>query len=409
MTDTAVEPNRSDEGEQAPPEPTRTGARAMWRDWRPSVLTGFWTWIAGLAAYAACTFVSWLPTPENEPTFYTVWEAWHGWDTDWYTLIADLGYHYDGRGPAFFPLYPMLMRLTNPILPGGSFEAGLILSALAALIALIMMHRLTAIFLGDALARRATFYLLAFPTGFFMVIAYNESLLIALALSSLYLMHRGKWAGAAILAGFASATRTGGVLLMVPFVLEYLRQHDWSPRKIRLDALWILVAPLGLVIYMIYLWRSFGDPLAFQHAQEAWFRYGAKPPWTTMGYAFRIVEERWPSLATESARNVIAIFLVFGCAVLLTLAVAGRWRLRPEMLYLTAFSFVTLLLPLCGPVQLNQPPLPGFWRYLLEAPVIFIMLARLGENFAFDRIYTMVVLSMQGIMVTTFLHEAFVA
>ncbi|MFC7481007.1 mannosyltransferase family protein [Luedemannella flava] len=353
--------------------------------------------------------MAWLPTPGNEPTFYTVWEAWHGWDTDWYTIIADLGYHWDGRGPAFFPLYPMLIRITNPILPGSSFHAGVILSALAGLIAMIMMHRLTATFLGDAVAKRATFYLLAWPTGFFLVIAYNESLLVALALSSLYLMHRGKWAGAAILAAFASATRTGGVLLMVPFVLEYLRQHQWSPRKIRLDALWVLVAPLGLVIYMVYLWRSFGDPLAFQHAQSGWFRYGAKPPWTTMQYAWNIVDERWPSLATESARNVIAIALVAGSALLLTLAVAGRWRLRPEMLYLTAFSAVTVLLPLCSPVQLNQPPLPGFWRYLLEAPVLFIMLAQFGRNFAFDRVYTFVVISVQGIMVTTFLHEAFVA
>jgi hypothetical protein len=128
-----------------------------------------------------------------------------------------------------------------------------------------------------------------------------------------------------------------------------------------------------------------------------------------MQYAWNIVDERWPSLATESARNVIAIALVALCTVLLTVAAVGRWRLRPEMLYLTAFSAVTLLLPLCGPVQLNQPPLPGFWRYLLEAPVIFIMLARIGKNFAFDRIYTMMVLSMQGIMVTTFLHDAFVA
>jgi len=231
-----LQPRESEDGgesqdAQAPEGGDRAGGREMWRDWRPSVLAGFWTWIAGIAAYAMCTFVAWVPTPGNEPTLNNVMDGWQNWDTDWYTIIADLGYHIDGRSPAFFPLYPMLIRLVDPIVPGRSLPTALLISALAGLTALIMMHRLTGVFLGPEVAKRASFYLLAFPTGFFLVIAYNESLLIALALGSLYLMHRGKWAGAAILAAFASGTRTGGVLLAVPFVLEYLRQHGWSPRR----------------------------------------------------------------------------------------------------------------------------------------------------------------------------------
>ena len=202
--------------------------------------TGFLTWLAGLVLYSAVTYFAWLPLQDlpakaGEPPAGPAGalEAWSRWDTTWYLSIADSGYHWDSRSTAFFPLYPMLVRGVKTMLPIGTLHVALLVSALACLAALILVHRLATEVLDAEHARRTAFYLLAFPTGFYLVAAYNESLFIALAVGSLYCMRRGMWWWAGALAGLAGATRLAGVVLGAAFVYEYLRQKGWSPRRIR--------------------------------------------------------------------------------------------------------------------------------------------------------------------------------
>jgi hypothetical protein len=65
--------------------------------------------------------------------------------------------------------------------------------------------------------------------------------------------------------------------------------------------------------------------------------------------------------------------------------------------------------PLCNPVQNGLTPLGSMWRYVLELPVIWIMLAKFGQSPLFDRMYLFVVLCVQGVMLTTFVHGEWVA
>jgi hypothetical protein len=56
------------------------------------------------------------------------------------------------------------------------------------------------------------------------------------------------------------------------------------PEAIRANAglvLAAILAPLGLVAYMAFLWLAVGDPLAFLHVQLAWERV-FQPPWLTL-------------------------------------------------------------------------------------------------------------------------------
>jgi hypothetical protein len=375
--------------------------------WRESLLVGLWIWLAGLVMYVVVTLVAWMPFGDA-PDLPKAYQAWYRWDTVWYTIIADSGYGYDKRSAAFFPLYPLLVRGANHLLPGGSFEAALIVSILTCFVALVMVHRLATEILGPELGKRTAFYLLIFPTGFYLAAAYNESLFIALAAGSLYCMRRQHWWLAGVLAGFASGTRVAGVLLSLAFLYEYLRQRGFRPLRIRWDLLWIALTPAGLVLYALYLWRAFGDPLYFEKMQANWFHAGFQAPWTTLRDVTKMALTTHPVLGADSVRNIINLSTAVGVLIMLAIALDREWGLGKDQAYLVIFSVGIILMPLLNPIR-TYYPLSSMWRFALECTPVFMVLAKWGRSARFDRVYTMAALAMQGVMILTFLHEQFVA
>lgn len=76
----------------------------------------------------------------------------------------------------------------------------------------------------------------------------------------------------------------------LPRGLAALRARDW-PAEVRhavRNGTPALAIPLGLVLFMAFLYIYFGDPLAFSHAQKAWWRTFA-PPWETL-----YISVAWP-------------------------------------------------------------------------------------------------------------------
>jgi hypothetical protein len=381
------------------------------RGWRDSFLAGLWAWLAGLSACVLVTAVAWLPFEQirDAPrTLGQVLDNWHRWDTTWYVIIAQSGYRYDSRAAAFFPLYPLLVRGLDPVVPGDAFVAALVVSILTCYAALVVIHRLAAGVLGEETGRRTLFYLLAFPTGFFLIAAYNESLFLALSVGSLYCMRRRIWWLAALLAGLASGTRLAGVLLAVVFVYEYLRQRGFNPRRIRPDLLWAALTPTGLLGYAAYCAHAFGDPLYFEKAQSVWFRDGLRAPWTTVVDVLRLIVHQPVLLSPTEVRNVINLGTALGVLVLLYLALDGRWRLGRDQSYLVLFAAMDIALPLLSPLHTDYP-LSSMWRFALECLPVFMVLARMGANRTFDRLYLMAALPVQGVMILTFVQNQFVA
>jgi hypothetical protein len=381
--------------------------------WRESIRTGTITWLAGLVLYTATTYFAWLPlqrlharagSPPAGPV--GALDAWNRWDAAWYIRIADTGYAPDRLRSAFFPLYPMLVRGVKTVTAMTTFHAAVAVSVLACLAALILVHRLAADLLDAEHGRRAAFYLLAFPTGLFLVAAYNESLFVALAVGALYCMRRGRWWWAGLLCGLAGATRLTGVLLGLAFVYEYMRQRGWSVRRIRWDGLAALLVPAGVGLYMVFLQQTFGNPTQFLDAQSNWFRDGYQAPWTTFGEVIRLISEG-PMYGPDTVRNVVNFVTAIGSFLLLALAAVGPWKLGRGGHYLIAFALPAMLLPVVNPIH-NYYPLASVWRYFLECLPAFLVLARMGANRTFDRIYLLTAAGVSGVMVVTFIEYNFV-
>ena len=113
------------------------------------------------------------------------------WDSVWFLAIADSGYG-DGAREAFFPLYPLLVRLAGVPL-GSALIGGALLSTALLGVALVLLHRLVALDHARAVARNAVLVTALFPMSFFFSAVYSESLFLALSIGAVYAARRERW------------------------------------------------------------------------------------------------------------------------------------------------------------------------------------------------------------------------
>jgi hypothetical protein len=197
------------------------------------------------------------------------------WDGIWYRHIAEHGYLLipdHQSDPAFFPLYPLLLKIIRSL--GLSTGAGgIVVSTLLFLGALIGFDALGRELFPARVARRATLLLAVFPTTYVCSMVYPESLvLLAFALTGLFAL-RGRWLLCAMTAAVAALARPEGILLTLPiaFVLHERRQALSAQERGRGVAA-VLAAPAAALSFPIYLGWALGDPFAWTQAQHAWGR-----------------------------------------------------------------------------------------------------------------------------------------
>lgn len=392
---------------ESPPPQTVAGAEQQpERPWRAAALSALVVWITSHLAYLIINVLNWRASNMSPPALSTILSTWGTWDSGHYVRIAEFGYTDEFElDRAFFPLYPILIKAANFVLPGGYLIAALFISNVAAYGALLMLHRLTSREMGTRTADRTIFYLVAFPTAFFLVAPYNHSLFLLLATASLYAMRTGRWWLAGLMGAFASGTRSVGVILLLPFVYEYLRQRSFQWKRIRFDALWALLVPGGLIAFAVYCRLAFGSFTAFSEAQKYWYR-GLDWPWNSL---WRTIREpfKYAALDEFSIVNLTDFTAAVVFLGLLTLCLVGPWKLRSDQMYLFVFGLAVVMLPLLTPAADNRP-LISMARHVLDVIPAFMLLGRIGENRTFDRIYPMPAIAMQAMFLLIFMHYGWV-
>ncbi len=207
--------------------------------------------------------------------------VWGHWDTRWYLDIAVRGYSAErlpGTGEAnyaFFPLYPMAIRLLTHI-TGDPFLSGFLISNLALLLGAAWFYRLVCDEHGADVARRAVGYLFLLPTAFVFSGVLTESTFLLLSVGTFYGAVRGRWWLAGLLGGLAALTRPTGILLCAP--LAWIAIANGAQRRGlwgRTLPLWLL--PTAAAAFAAYNWHLTGDPLAFVQVQEAWGKVLSNP------------------------------------------------------------------------------------------------------------------------------------
>jgi hypothetical protein len=228
----------------------------------PAWLLGWW--LAGRLVVLA-TVLAIRPSP---------WTL-DSWDGRWYRMVAQGGYLLvPGRAsdPAFFPLYPVLLRGVH-FLGVGWGIAGPLLSNTALLAGLIAFYALTRELFPDALARRATTYLAVFPLGYVFSMAYPESVVLVLVAAAPLAALRRRWWLAAACGAAAALARPEGLFLALPLAgIAWQQRHDLSAVRRGAAAAAVLAPAAALASYPLYLASVLHDPLAWTRAEHAWGR-----------------------------------------------------------------------------------------------------------------------------------------
>ena len=235
-------------------------------------------WLGGRAIVLAVALVvgvvgprGYLRTDERSQAFGLL----GAWDGRWYRIIASHGYLLiPGRqsDPAFFPLFPLLLRAVHAV--GLGYEtAGLLISNVAFFAALVAFNALSRELFGQSFARRATAYLAIFPLGYVFSMSYPEAVVLgALAVAGLTAL-RGRWPVAAAFAAAAALARPEGLFVALPVLAAaaYRRRHTSATS--RGLAFGSAVAPAAaLASFPLYLGFVLHDPFAWSEAEKAWGR-----------------------------------------------------------------------------------------------------------------------------------------
>lgn len=294
------------------------------------------------------------------------------WDSRWYATIAERGYLLiPGRtsDPAFFPLFPVLLRGLHQL--GLSvLGAGLVVANAGFLVGVLALYELARTWLDERQARRAAVYATVFPAGFVFSMAYPEGLVLAaLALAGVYAL-RERWLACALCAATAALARPEGVFVALPIAAVVLERWPRLGPRARAGALAAALAPLAaLASFPVYLWAALGDPLAWSEAQRAWGRAFAP---TGLGSA---VAHLFASHQPDPwvYRDLLFFLLYVGCLALARRAGVPRaW---------VAASTLMVLLPLGSGSFVSET------RFGLLALPVYFGLATLGESPSFDRAF----------------------
>jgi hypothetical protein len=305
--------------------------------------------------------------------------VWAHFDGVHYLKLAETGYVDEGT-QAFFPVYPLLIKILSST--GLSyFAASRLISYLCLVGSIICIY-----YLFESRRIQIISALLLFPTSFYLASTYTESLFLLETLLFFILLKYKKFFPAAIVAGIASGTRLVGGALALSLMIELFKI-----RRLHKYLLFFLLLSLsGLIGYMYFLWRQFGDPLAFMHVQSMFGagRSGSEVILLPQVF-YRYLKILWtaPALSLLYGRSVLelGLFIIFGYLI---------WIIRHKLTWpILIFLIISITLPTLSGTLSSMP------RYLLIL-VPFIISAIESKNFSIHLISGLLMLYLLSTFAT---------
>lgn len=321
-------------------------------------------------------------------------------DGVYYLLIAAKGYTVNA---GFFPLFPLSIHIaTFPfknILPFAPIQylTATILVSTYFIAGLIIFYKLIKLDYKENVAIWSIIFLLIFPTSFFYATIYSESLFILLSLLAFYLARKKRWFFAGVMGSLLSATRLVGIALWPALLYEYFKEEK---NKLTIKVLPLLLVPLGLLGYMFYNLRTWGNPLYFIQAQGNFANNRSVNaivlfPQTLFRY-IKILFTVKPNIYEWWVAFFELSFFVFA----LTLFYVA-WKKKIRISYLI-FGILCFLIPA------SSGTFSGIPRYIVTIFPIFISLALIKNKF-FKIVYSVISIILLFIFFMLFSKGYFIA
>jgi len=175
------------------------------------------------------------------------------WDSGYYLTIAEQGYTSDGAERAFFPLYPFAVYGVHKVSGLSILLSGLLISLICFWGVSLILYKWIRLDYEHPQALLAVCLMYVFPVAFYGVAFYAESILLFTTIGSLYFARRGRFVRSSLMIAVAGLTRPTAFLLGVPYVLEFFQQRHFERNDWARFLAGMLIAPSGMLSYVIYL------------------------------------------------------------------------------------------------------------------------------------------------------------
>lgn len=325
------------------------------------ILKIFLVWLISLLL---TLFIGFSLFHKSEYSSNNFFENFINWDGRYYISIAKYGY-IDPTHYAFFPGYPLVIRVLSLITGNFPFSAVLI-SMTATLLACLIFYKLVKLDFSEQIAKNSIFVMLIFPTSFYFLMAYSEGLFLLLSLLTFYYFRKENFFWAGSFGIFAGLTRFAGLVVIASILIQLLISRGFNKKN------WIiLLSPLGFLIFCLYLYTQTQDPFFFLKSQTQWNRMIGFP-WNPFWQG--IINITQPGFVQKYPYVVFDLmFAVFGVGM-----AVRSFRFLPPLY--SFYALGSVLLPLTTSI------LSSMSRFILPIFPIFILMA-LIKNTTFKLIY----------------------
>ncbi len=174
----------------------------------------------------------------GDPVFASHWATW---DAAHYLYLSELGYRPGVPSCAFYPLWPLLVRIVAPVMAGSHVVTGLVLANGLSLAAWLLFYRIVRCRWGESAAAWSLVFLIAFPGALFFQFNYSESLFLLLVLLLWWGLERGRHGWACLAAGLLPLARGVGIFVVLPIAWYVLKPGvPWLKARVA-QASWLAV------------------------------------------------------------------------------------------------------------------------------------------------------------------------
>lgn len=363
------------EGREPATAPSALLTPHTWTAWHKALIAGVVAYgLSRLFVLAGAGVAASAEEPRPASAGAPMLDVLTSWDGRWYFEIVRTGYPHsippnitfeqlEARA-AFFPLYPMLVRAADAVLPGGDVLAGLVVNTVLGLALIVLVGYLTRHIYGVGAARRAMILTALFPGSFVLSFTYSEALMLALSAACLLLLMRRQWWLAGAAAALATASRPNAVALIaacaVAAFIAIRRDRNWQSLAAP------LLAPIGFIVFHLFLDAHAGE-------RGAWFRVQREAWDEGLSFGTRALRDIGDAVADPLASPTRVLTLL--CVLAMIGGIWAAWRVRLPW-PLAAYTAVTLALMLLPETVTARP------RFLFTA---FPLLIAVGAAWPEDR------------------------
>lgn len=344
-----------------------------------------------------------LSALEQQSVFSRLFVApWYRWDTARYLEIADFGYDFNLINTVWPPLYPFLIKIFSFLIHPSTLAA-ILISNLFFVVGIFLTYLFTKEHFSEDTAKNTIFFMSIFPTSFYFLAGYSESIFLTLSVGVFLFIRKKKWLWAGLLSALAALTRVQGIILVVPIIIELIKDYfkDKNLKLFVINSFSCVYAPFAYGLYSFYVFFGLRVDWPWNMLATHWGQHFGLP-WEGFYYTFLSILGK--NIHIDYTPNLVKIVNILLSLFAIYILIAIRKKIP---LSLSIYSWIMLILAI-GKIDYNNT-LISTARYLLTIFPIFIGMAMILKNRLIKTIYFSVSILLQTILLIFFFWFVWVA